>query len=630
MTDKERIGFQGEPGAYSELACRKAYPEMDPEPYPSFKDAIDAVRAGEVELAMLPIENTLGGPVADAHRELRDSGLHIIGEYFLRVRHHLLVVPGATLEGIERVESHPQALSQCRRFLRDRGMKPVNVEDTAGAARSVAERGDPAIAAVASERAGEIYGLELLCKDIADGSRNTTRFVVLSRDPTPDDSHRDPAESEDKDYITSILFQVRSVPAALHQALEGFAKNDINLTKLESHIVDPRFQIAQFHADVKGRPRLGEYYVDNGKRLDRERLSRAHVEKKYSRENGQKSIEGALAWLAHHTRELRIVGIYPAHEFRRRSRFEKVCIIGLGLIGGSLARDLRRLDAAAEIVGVDRCEEGLEQAEEAGVIDRKFVLGGSDTGSRAIAEEAVPDADVVVLAVPVEEMKPVLECIRDGLGENTIITDVGSVKGKVIDAVSTILGPDGKEQFVPAHPIAGAENSGFGASKEHLFEHKKVIVTPVNDIDPVKDEEEPDMNTYRGRVHRIKEMWELVGADVDVSSMDAARHDEVLAAASHLPQMLASTLLNTLGDMKGVSGEVFGIGTNSLRDLTRIASSDPAMWRDICLNNPDEIVNALRCFQTRLSDIETAIENREEGRIFSFFHDAKEIRDSNY
>ena len=278
MTDDGRIGFQGEPGAYSHLACREAYAAMEPVPCASFEDTFAAAENGEVELVMIPLENSLGGRVADIHHLLPESNLHIVGEHFQSVHHHLLAVPGATLEGIETVETHVQAHAQCRRFVRNLGARPVVTADTAGAARHVAERGDPKIAAIASSLAGEIYGLDTLHADIANHHENTTRFLVMSRTPYRPDP--------DRPCMTSIVFQVRSVPAALYKALGGFATNGVNITKLESYITDSSFNVAQFYAEFEGHPE-------------------------------DRPVKLTLEELEFFTDTLSILGVYPAHSFRR-------------------------------------------------------------------------------------------------------------------------------------------------------------------------------------------------------------------------------------------------------------------------------------------------------------------------
>lgn len=278
MTAKT-ISFQGWPGANSDLACRQAAPDLRPLPCPSFEDTLAAVHEGRADLALIPVENSVAGRVADIHNLLPASGLHIIAEHFQRVHHHLLAVPGTELAQIRRVHSHVHALGQCKRLIRQLGLEPVVHADTAGAARMVAERGDPAEAAIASSLAAEIYGLDTLREDIEDAAHNTTRFLIMSPEP------RWPAGDAGA-VVTSFVFEVRSVPAALYKALGGFATNGINMTKLESYMVGGRFAQAQFYADVEGHP------DDRPLRL-------------------------ALEELEFFSKNLTILGVYPAHLFRR-------------------------------------------------------------------------------------------------------------------------------------------------------------------------------------------------------------------------------------------------------------------------------------------------------------------------
>jgi prephenate dehydratase len=273
------ISFQGAPGAYSDLACRQVFPKLDTLPCASFEDAIAAVRRGRARLAMLPIENSLAGRVADIHHLLPDSGLHIIGEHFQRVNHHLLALAGARLKRLKVVRSHVHALSQCRGFIRKHGLKAVVAADTAGAAAEVAERRDPTVAAIASELAGEIYGLVSLRRNIEDAEHNTTRFLVMAREPKP-------AKRGDGIVVTSFVFRVRNVPAALYKALGGFATNGVNMTKLESYMVGGRFTATRFYADVEAHPE------DRPLRL-------------------------ALEELRFFSREVKVLGVYPGHPYRR-------------------------------------------------------------------------------------------------------------------------------------------------------------------------------------------------------------------------------------------------------------------------------------------------------------------------
>lgn len=272
------IAFQGELGAYSHQACREVYPEMTPLPCPTFEEAILAVKSGEARLAMLPVENSLYGRVADIHHMLPESGLYIIGEHFVPIRLQLLGVPGATLDGVKEAQSHTVALGQCRKFLKARAIRPVTGGDTAGSAHLVADAANPARAAIASRLAGEIYGLEVLAEDIEDASHNTTRFLVMSRQRI----EADPAAGG---AITTFVFQVRNIPAALYKALGGFATNGVNMLKLESYMTDGSFTATQFYADIQGHPESAPVRL-------------------------------ALEELRFFTSAIKIVGVYPAAPFR--------------------------------------------------------------------------------------------------------------------------------------------------------------------------------------------------------------------------------------------------------------------------------------------------------------------------
>jgi prephenate dehydratase len=276
---KKKIIFQGEPGANSDIACREAYPDHEPVPCPTFEDCFAALTSGDVDLGMIPIENSVAGRVADIHHLLPDSGLHIVGEHFARVEHHLLAMPGATIADLKTVRSHVHALSQCRNLIRELALKAVVAADTAGSAAEVARGGDKTVASIASELAGKIYGLVSLRQNIEDAEHNTTRFLVMARQA------RQPANDGGL-VVTSFVFNVRNVPAALYKALGGFATNGINMTKLESYMVGGHFTATQFYADVEGHPE------DRPLRL-------------------------ALEELRFFSREVRILGVYPGHEFRR-------------------------------------------------------------------------------------------------------------------------------------------------------------------------------------------------------------------------------------------------------------------------------------------------------------------------
>ncbi len=273
----QTIAFQGAPGAYSDLACRHVFPAMTTLPCLAFEDAFAAVSEGRAVLAMIPIENSVAGRVADVHHLMPASGLYIIGEHFDPVHHHLLALPGASLEKIRTVRSHVHALGQCRNFLRRYRLQPLVRADTAGSAAEIKELGDPTIAAIASELAGETYGLVSLAQNIEDAEHNTTRFLVLSRD-----EKRSP---RGRPAVTTFVFNVRNVPAALYKALGGFATNGVNMTKLESYMVGGQFTATQFYADVEAHP-------------------------------DDRPLKLALEELAFFSTEVRILGVYPAHPSR--------------------------------------------------------------------------------------------------------------------------------------------------------------------------------------------------------------------------------------------------------------------------------------------------------------------------
>jgi len=237
-----KISFQGAKGAYSDLACRELYADAQTVPCTSFEDAFDAVKNGETDLAVIPIDNTLAGRVADVHHLLPTSGLHIIGEHFLPIHHCLLGVKGATLAGLNEVHSHVHAIPQCRQFIRDHNLKSHVHADTAGAASEIGTRGDVTQGAIASKLAAEIYNLDILVEGIEDDKTNKTRFIVLSPNPV--------AVSGDN-IMTSFVFEVRNIPAALYKAMGGFATNGVNMMKLESY-VDHKFNAARFYCEISG------------------------------------------------------------------------------------------------------------------------------------------------------------------------------------------------------------------------------------------------------------------------------------------------------------------------------------------------------------------------------------------
>lgn len=277
----KRIAFQGELGANSHEACLAAFPDYEPVPYAAFDDAFEAIRTGECRLGMIPVENSIAGRVADVHHLLPNSGLKIIGERFKPIRFQLMVNPGVKLEDVKTVQSMAIALAQCRHTIRRLGLETEAVGDTAGAARMLAQRPDPTRAAIAPALAAEIYGLEILLRDIEDERHNTTRFLVMTGEKDP------PPPPFTAPCITSFVFRVRNLPAALYKALGGFATNGVNMTKLESYMENGTFTATFFYAEVDGRPE------DRG-------VARAFEELQFFSERFE------------------ILGVYPADPFRTR------------------------------------------------------------------------------------------------------------------------------------------------------------------------------------------------------------------------------------------------------------------------------------------------------------------------
>ena len=273
-----QIAFQGALGAYSDEACRSARPNMDPLPCQNFEEMIEAVREGQADLAMVPVENSTYGRVADIHRLLPESGLHIVDEAFTRVRISLMANPGTELEDVKTIRAHLVLLPQARNFLDQTGIEPISAADSAGAAAELAKSPNPHSGVLASAIAAEIYGLNILAQNIEDQGHNTTRFLIMSREP----NH---ARRGDGKMMTTIVFQVRNIPAALYKAMGGFATNGVNMLKLESYMLGGSFTATQFYADIEGHP-------------EDPHVKRAFEELKYF------------------SNSLKILGVYPADPYR--------------------------------------------------------------------------------------------------------------------------------------------------------------------------------------------------------------------------------------------------------------------------------------------------------------------------
>ena len=273
------IAFQGRPGAYSDLACRNAYPGWTTMPCDTFDAAMEAVRDGTAQLAMIACENSLAGRVGDVHYLLPDSGLYVVGEHFQRVEHCLIGLKGAKIENLKRAHSHVVALGQVRKIVKELGLQTVVQADTAGSAELIAQWGNPEDCAIASALAADLFGLDILRHNVEDAAHNTTRFYVMAAKPRP-------SQISEPGLMTTFVFRVRNVPAALFKALGGFATNGVNMTKLESYMVGGHFTATQFLCDVEGHPE-------------------------------QPALRRALEELTFFSRESRIMGVYPAAQFRK-------------------------------------------------------------------------------------------------------------------------------------------------------------------------------------------------------------------------------------------------------------------------------------------------------------------------
>ncbi|MEO0466828.1 MAG: prephenate dehydratase [Pseudomonadota bacterium] len=273
----QTIAYQGEPGSNSHIACGDAFPDADTVPCRTFEDVFAAVESGRAELAMIPVENTIAGRVGDIHHLLPGTDLQIIGEYFLPIRFQLMALPGTPLDQVRAARSHTMALGQCRAFLRKHQIDALTAADTAGAAREVREAGDPGVAAIAPRLAADVYGLEILAEDIEDAAHNTTRFVIMSREPVD-------VQPGDGAIKTAFLFQVRNIPAALYKALGGFATNGVNMTKLESYQIGGQFRATQFYSEIDGHP-------------------------------DERPVQLALEELAFFSASLKVLGVFPAAEW---------------------------------------------------------------------------------------------------------------------------------------------------------------------------------------------------------------------------------------------------------------------------------------------------------------------------
>lgn len=576
------VAFLGPAGTYSHEAAQALFgsdsvwlPQTD------IRDVFSAVEAGKAKWGVVPLENSSEGSITATLDALATSSLQINAEYPLRIRHCLLAREEVQQAGIKRIISHQQSLGQCRDFL-DRNYPtaermPVSSNAEAARLASLGKALKQGTAAIAGRVAAQHYGVPVVAESIEDTHDNTTRFVLISK------RCETTATGHDR---TSLLVSAPNEPGTLFHALEPFYRHGVSLTKLETRPSRKAAWSYSFFVDFEG-----------------------HVQ--------DPNVKATLLELEQGKLDVKWLGSYPQVYVSEQGADKetapvkgrtggtalagkKVVILGLGLIGGSLARALRSMEPQCRLYAVGRNSQPLQLAQAEGSI-----LGWSTR-----AEDLCSDADIIVLGMPVLAIEQCLRELVPHLRPDTIITDVGSVKGEVIAAAARVFGTV-PANFVPGHPIAGSEHSGYAASKADLYRGRKVILTPL-----------PQTNQHATSL--VKLLWQLTGAEV--LEMSVAHHDQVLAATSHLPHLLAFALVDTLSQ-QGTREDIFRYAAGGFRDFTRIASSDPVMWRDIFVTNADATVSILDEYMQDLTRLRAVLLNRDADELFKIFKRANASRD---
>lgn len=568
------VAYLGPQGTYSHSALLRYFGSEQPGlPLPTIQDAFTSVEVGDCDYAIVPVENSSEGSVTATLDCFNKSSLIICGEISLRIQHLLLGNAESSEQSIKKIVSHQQSLGQCRLWLDQHfpGIERVPVSSNAEAAL-IASR-DSTVAAIASKSAAKIYQLSILAKDIQDSSDNTTRFLVISKKYQAQPS---PNSSDDK---TSLIVTTYNEPGALLNVLEPLKQFSVNMSKLESRPSGKEAWSYSFYIDLDGHQQ-------------------------------DTNLASAIAALNQPKIDVKILGSYPVsglvHSEQKRELTEpsllnkKIVIIGLGLIGGSVARALADRGLTDQIWAVGRDIEALQQAKDKGVIvDYSTEL-----------EPVCSDADLILIAVPGLSVASVMQGLVKLVKDDCVITDVSSVKRSTVDAAINAFGKL-PPNLVPGHPIAGSEKSGFKAARPDLFERKKVILTPLPE-------------TSKSAIEMVHSLWREL--DAEVLEMSIQQHDAVLAATSHLPHLLAFALVDSLSQ-QGSSDEIFRYAAGGFRDFTRIAASDPEMWRDIFLSNADAICDILETFESDLAVFKQAIEAGDGDQIKKVLKRVKQSRD---
>jgi prephenate dehydrogenase len=560
------------------------------QPVPDIRDVFAAVESGKAAWGVVPVENSSEGSVMATLDAFVNSPVRICAELLLRIHHCVLSTPDTSIANVKRIFSHPQSLGQCRQYLDAQfpGVERIAASSNAEAARLAAIT--PGAAAIAGKAAAGLYGLQVLAESVEDTADNTTRFLLLNRACVTRASGRDK---------TSLLVSAPDEPGTLFHALEPFFRFRVSLTKLETRPSRVSAWSYAFYVEFEG------HVEDANVKATLEALKTLKLDVKwlgsYPRAdvmNGQtEQPRSGVAVPAASFEPRGTPG--PSAEDLRLLKQKKIVIMGLGLIGGSIARAVSRLGCDCEIIAVGRNTTALQQAQ----------ADGNITAWSTDLQAVCKDADLVVLGMPVLSLEQGLKELAPMLSPKTIVTDVASVKGAVVEAVRRVFGvvPD---HFVPGHPIAGSEQSGYAASKADLYQGRKVILTPLE-------------HTNTDAVEVVAALWRAIGAEV--LTMSVGHHDEVLAATSHLPHLLAFALVDTLSQ-QGTREEIFRYAAGGFRDFTRIASSDPVMWRDIFVTNSAATVGILDEYMDDLLRLRAVLLKRDGEELLRTFKRANASR----
>jgi prephenate dehydratase/prephenate dehydrogenase len=568
------VAYLGPEGTYSHHALRRYFgPEQSCLPLASIEDVFNKVAVGDCDYGVVPVENSSEGSVTATLDCFKKHSAIICGEISLRINHVLMGASNLSLKAVTKVVSHQQSLGQCRLWLDQHLPDIPRVPVSSNAEAALIASRESGVAAIAGKAAAEIYKLSILAEDIEDAADNTTRFLIISK------KHQAQASPNSKDDKTSLIVTTKNEPGALLEVLEPLKRYAVNMSKLESRPSGKEVWSYSFYIDVDGNQQ-----DDN--------------------------VASALAALNKPNIDVKILGSYAGsgfvHSEQARALSEpvlqdkKIVIIGLGLIGGSIARALSDRGLSAQLWAVGRDVESLEYAHNQGVI----------AGYSTELEESCKDADLIVIAVPGLSVAPIMQGLAGLVKDDCVITDVASVKQSTVDAAVAAFGKI-PPNLVPGHPIAGSEKSGFRAARPDLFVSRRVILTPLE-------------QTSKTALDLVSSLWRELEAEV--LEMSVQQHDEVLAATSHLPHLLAFALVDSLSQ-QGSSDEIFRFAAGGFRDFTRIAASDPDMWRDIFLSNADALCAILKEFETDLTELKSAIKAADAEQIKKVLQRVKQSRE---